>query len=147
MEIPMPSPYRKILIAFDGSDGSVKALRRALLLARQQGAEVTAFSVDEHLPRFAPGVGEVDEEEDLRDQHFAELRGGAEALAKEQGAEIKTEAAVGHAAQAILSFAQEGGFDVIVIGHAGHSGLWGTLLGSTTARVVDQATCDVLVVR
>ncbi len=149
METPMPSPYRKILVAFDGSGGAVRALWRALLLAKQQDAEVTTLSVDEHLPRFAPGVGEVAEEERLRAQHFAELRSQVEAVAKEHGkrTRIVIETAAGHAAQTILSFAQEGGYDVIVIGHTGHSGLWGTLLGSTTDRVVGHATCDVLVVR
>ena len=66
---------------------------------------------------------------------------------RRSGVEVKTATAVGHAAQSILQKAVERGYDLIVIGHTGHSGVWGTLLGSTTARVVDQAPCDVIVVR
>ena len=140
-------PYKKILVPFDGSAGSAKALRRALLLAREQGAEITAFSVDEHLARYAKGVGEVEEEEGLRQGYFDDLHSKAISLAQEQGVDLKTADAVGHAAQSIVQYAQEEGMDIVVIGHSGHSGIWGSLLGSTTARVVDQATCDVLVVR
>jgi nucleotide-binding universal stress UspA family protein len=71
----------------------------------------------------------------------------AVALAREQGIELTTELRAGHAAHWIVRYAQEEHCDLIVIGHRGHSGIWGMLLGSTTARVVDQAQCDVLVVR
>jgi len=143
----MPTAYGRILVPFDGSDGASKALRRAVYLAEALGAEVTAFSVDEHVPRYAPAVGEIQEEKGLRDAEFAELRRRVGAVAKELGREIKMETRVGHAAQSIVAYAQEQNFDVIVMGQSGHSGVWGTLLGSTTARVVDHAPCDVLVVR
>ena len=139
--------YRKILVPFDGSPGSEKALRRALLMAREQGAEVTTYSVDEHVPRYAPGVGEMEEQKELQQAHLSQLQAKARDVASRQGGKVKTAAEVGHAAQCIISFAEQGAFDVIVIGHSGHSGLWGTLLGSTTQRVVAHAGCDVLVVR
>lgn len=143
----MPQVYKKILAAFDGSPGSSKALRRALLMARESGSEVTSIFVDEHVARYAPAVGQVEEEPELRNALFADLREKTLAVAGEYGTEVTIENRVGHAAQSILQFAQEGAFDLIVIGHSGHSGVWGTLLGSTTDRVVDHATCDVLVVR
>ncbi len=144
---PSSRPYETILVPFDGSEGSTKALRRALQLAREEGASVTAFSVDENVPRYAKGVGEVEEEDAVREGYFDELRAKAQTVAREEGVHLRTETAVGHAAQSILQYAEEQNFDLIVIGHSGHSGIWGTLLGSTTARVVDQASRDVLVVR
>ena len=146
-EDPMVPRYKKILAPFDGSAGSLKALRRAVQLGMDHGSDVTALSVDEHTPRFAPGVGEVEEEPELRSAHYAELRARVSELGREQGVAIKAETIVGHAAQSIVSRAGDGGFDLVVIGHSGHSGGWGSLLGSTTARVVDQSPCDVLVVR
>lgn len=143
----MAVPYRKILVPFDGSQGSWKALRKALLLARERGAEITALSVEEHLPHYAATVGEVEEEKELENAYFAQLHPQAVAMAKEQGLDLKTETLVGHAAQTIVRYAEEHEFDLIVIGHSGHSRVWGMLLGSTTTRVVDQAYCDVLVVR
>lgn len=144
---PLAVAYRKVLIPFDGSRGSWKALRRALLLAREQAAEITALSVEEDLPRYAATVGEVDEEKEQENARFANLQAQAVALAREHGLDLKTEIITGHAAQTIVRYTGEHEFDLIVIGHSGHSGVWGLLLGSTTARVVDQAPCDVLVVR
>lgn len=139
--------YHKILIAFDGSGGSWKALRKALLLARDFRADVLALSVEEHLPHFAGTVGEVQEAKEEENHRFARL--GAEALeaARQEGVSLQTEVLPGHPAQTIVRYARQHSFDLIVIGHSGYSGAWGLLLGSTTDRVVDHAHCDVLVVR
>lgn len=142
----IPAQYSRILVPFDGSAGSAKALRRALVLAGNGAAELTVFSVDEHVPRYAPAVGEIREEDELRTAHFAELEAKARAItAGAPRVVIATE--VGHAAQAITHKAADGRFDLVVIGHSGHSALWGSLLGSTASRVVEHASCDVLVVR
>lgn len=143
-----PAPiYESILVPFDGSGGSVQALRKALAICRDRCTAIIALSIDEHLPRYAPGVGEMAEETELRDAHFAALRTQVAAIAGGQSGQVEAVGLVGHAAQTIVRYAQDRGCDLIAIGHSGHSGLWGTLLGSTTARVVDQAHCDVLVVR
>lgn len=44
-------------------------------------------------------------------------------------------------------YALEVGADLLIIGHSGHSGIWGRLLGTTADKVVDHAPCSVLVVR
>ncbi|MCL4465213.1 MAG: universal stress protein [Chloroflexi bacterium] len=139
--------YRKILVPLDGSPGSWEALDKALLQAKLHNAEITALSVEENLPHYAATVGEVEEEKAYENGYFARVQGRAMAIARAQGIELKGETVVGHAAQNIVRYARNGGFDLIVISHTGHSGVWGVLLGSTTSRVVDQAHCDVLVVR
>ena len=140
-------PYKKILVPFDGSEGSRKALEKAMEIASSDEAEVTALWVDEDVPRYAPGVGMVEERFEVRAEEFEQIDAQVRELSKLGGKSIKTDCVVGHAAQSILRHAQENGFDIIVIGHSGRSGVWGALLGSTTARVVDHAICDVLVVR
>ncbi len=144
--VSAPVAYRKILAAFDGSTGTSKALRRSLLIARDSASEVTVLSVDEHVARYAPAVGEVEDEHSLRDAYFEHLKDEALKIAGEYGIEVRIEGRVGHAALSIVEEARDEGFDLVVIGRSGHSGIWGTLLGSTTDRVVDHATCDVLVV-
>ena len=139
--------YNKILVAFDGSAGSWHALRKAILLAQERGAELTALSVEERLPRYAATVDEVQEEQEAENQYFARIQGEAVAQAQQQGVDLKTEIVVGHAAESIVRYARERAFDLVVISHIGHSGIWGTLLGSTTDRVVEHVHCDVLVVR
>ncbi|MHB0871129.1 MAG: universal stress protein [Chloroflexota bacterium] len=110
-------------------------------------AKIAVLSVEENLPRYAATVGEVDEEQERANEYFARLHSKARELARERAIELTAETVLGHAAQAIVERAREHDFDLIVMGHIGHSGLWGTLLGSTTDRVVDHAPCDVLVVR
>lgn len=139
--------YRRILVPFDGSKGSWKAVRKSILLAREQGAELVLVSVVEHLPHYAATVGEVEEEAARGMEFFAHLQNEAMALAREQGVDLKAEITAGHAAQVVISYATRHATDLIVIGHSGHGRVWGQLLGSTAARVVDQALCDVLVVR
>ena len=139
--------YKKILVPFDGSKGSWKAVRKAILIAKEQGAELWLLSVEEHLPHYAATVGEVEEEKERQNGYYAENQAKALALARQHGVALKAQTVVGHPAQTVVRYAREQGIDLIAIGHSGHSGVWGALLGSTTARVVDQAHCDVLVVR
>lgn len=139
--------YRKILVPLDGSRGPWKAFRKALLLAEDAGSQVAVLSVKEHLPRYAATVGEVDEELQRGNEYFARLQSQARELAAERGLRLAAATVVGHVARSIVEYAREQNFDLITIGHIGHSGIWGTLLGSTTDRVVEHAHCDVLVVR
>jgi nucleotide-binding universal stress UspA family protein len=140
-------PYGRVLVPFDGSPGSWQALRRAMVMARGMGSTVTALSVEENLPHYAATVGETEAEKEQANEYFARVQAEAKTEANKQGVGLETATIVGHAAQSIIRYAQENGFELIAIGHSGHSGIWGVLLGSTTARVVDQAQCDVLVVR
>ncbi len=43
--------------------------------------------------------------------------------------------------------AKEVGADLIVLGHSGHSAVWGPLLGAVTEKVSRHAPCSVLIVR
>ena len=60
---------------------------------------------------------------------------------------IETRVAVGAPHDAIIELADEVRAEMIVIGRRGHGLFRHSLLGSTTARVVAEATCPVLVVR
>ncbi len=135
------------MVPLDGSPGSWKALRKAILIAKEQGAELSLLSVEEHLPRNAATVGEVEDEQERENAYFADVQAKAVALAREQGVSVRAEVVAGHAAHTIVTVAREENVDLIAISHSGHGGLWGTLLGSITDRVVDHAHCDVLVVR
>jgi nucleotide-binding universal stress UspA family protein len=47
----------------------------------------------------------------------------------------------------ILKQAQEGNYDLLLIGSAGLTGIKRALMGSTAAKVVAQAPCSVMVIR
>ena len=139
--------YKKIMVPLDGSQASWKALRKALELAQVSQAEMVALSVEEQLPHYAATIDEVQEAKSELNGYFTKVQSDAIELAKQYGIELRTRVVVGHAAQTIVRYARDQGVELIVIGPIGHAGVWGVLLGSTTARVVDHAHCDVLVVR
>ena len=137
--------FRKILVGLEGSEASWCAFRRALALSREYGGELWALSVEEHLPRYAATIDEVQEEQEYENDYFARVQGEARELAEEQGVRLHSRTVAGHAALRIIEMAESGGFDLIVVGHRGHLNPWHRLAGSTADRVVDQAPCSVLV--
>ena len=139
--------FRKILVAYDGSAGAKRALEVAVDVAQKYNAELWALSVEEHLPKFAATVGEVVEEKEYENHFFAQVQAEAVALARSKGIDLKTEILPGHAAEAVVRFAREHSFDLIVLSHIGHSALWGTLLGGTSERISHHASCSVMIVR
>jgi nucleotide-binding universal stress UspA family protein len=139
--------FKHILVAYDGSEGSKLALRRACALARELEAKVCAISVEGRLPRYAATIGEVDEVEKERHDYFSTLQREARRLATDCGIDLGTEVAPGPPAETIVEYARAGGYDLIVMGHKGHSRLHEYLVGATTDRVAHLAPCSVLIVR
>ncbi len=139
--------YKKILVAYDGSEGAEKALEAGINLAKIHQAELTAMTVQESLPRFASTIDEVQEEKVLADQRSGQLLEAARAQAEQAGVEIKTLMRPGHAAQTIVQVAKEGKFDLVLVGHSGLSGVWAAFLGTTAEKVSRHAPCSVLIVR
>lgn len=48
--------FKKILIANDGSEGSKKALKVAIDLAKKDNAELHSISVEEGVPHYAATI-------------------------------------------------------------------------------------------
>ena len=139
--------FRKILLAYDGSEGSDRALAVGIDLAKIHGAELWALAVEEKLPRFSGTIDEVQEEKQFANEHYGKLLEAAKVKAKETGVDLKTLMRPGHPAQTIISAAKEGKFDLVLVGHTGLSGVWAAFLGSTAEKVSRHAPCSVLIVR
>jgi len=135
----------KVLVATDGSEHSMKAVQRALELAEKQGAQVTLMSV-------AYYVGDFDEmppyvQEKLEAEARAALK-KSKAVFDQKGIKVETVLEAGMVpANNIISMAEKGKFDRIIMGSTGLSGLGRVFMGSTAAKVVAQAPCEVTVVR
>jgi nucleotide-binding universal stress UspA family protein len=140
------SRFRRILVAFDGSDPARHALAAALELARPLGARLEVLTVEGPLPRYAATIGEVEEAARERETFFAGVLAEARALAAAHGVEVTTSLHPGHPAEEIVRHAEAIGADLIVVGHRGHF-LQRLPLGSTAARVTRHAHCPVMVVR
>jgi nucleotide-binding universal stress UspA family protein len=139
--------YVRILVGLDGSEAAQHALLTALELAALCGAQVFAVAVEERLPAYAGTVGEVEDEEHFAHDYFNDVITSARRTAAERGIPFDSVIVPGHAAQTLARLARERGCDLIVVGHTGHSRLHHLFLGSTADRVVELASCPVLVAR
>jgi nucleotide-binding universal stress UspA family protein len=139
-------PFKRILVAIDGSECSSRAYAKALELAALVGARLTALAIEGPLPAYAATIGEVDEVKREKDEFFAGLAARARREAHEAGVEIEVEVRPGHPADLISRVASEGGYDLVVLGHRGHF-VRDHLLGSTADRVAEHAPCPVMIVR
>ena len=139
--------FRKILLAYDGSEGANRALEVGIDLAKLHGAELWAVAVEEKLPRFSGTIDEVQEAKEFANQHYGKLVVEARTKAGEAGVDLKTVLRPGHPAQTIVAVAKEGKFDLVLLGHTGLSGVWAAFLGTTAEKVSRHAPCSVLIVR
>jgi nucleotide-binding universal stress UspA family protein len=139
--------YKQILVGYDGSKGGKAALSAAAAIAQKFGGSVDALWVREPLPRHSDLPGEIEEESEAAEKYFVGRQAEVAETAKQLGLPIRCDAARGHPAKAIVEFALKGRYDLIVVGHSDHSGLWGRLLGDTADRIADQAHCSVLIVK
>jgi nucleotide-binding universal stress UspA family protein len=140
------SNFESILLSFDGSEFSRKALTRACELSKLEGSMITAVYVipryEEMIEFFATSLIH----ENL--QHDAEqIMEKASILAKEHGVEIKTHVSTGDEAEEIVATAKRLNSDLIIRGTHGWSGINRAILGSVAEKVFVNAPCPVLVVK
>ena len=141
-------PFKRILVPTDFSDYATKATRVALDLAQRYDATITLVHIDDPLlfgfPDGYPAPAEARRllQEELQ-QQLAAAKADAE-LVKPGG--VETRLIEGLPATALCEFARSG-FDLIVMGTHGRSGIARVLLGSVAERVVRHAPCPVLTIR
>jgi len=139
--------YKKILIAYDGSEGSKHALKVAIDIAKKYNAELHSLSVEEGVPHYAATIGEVAEYKEEANGFFKKLNDEAVEEAKKEGIELHTKVLAGHEVETIVHYAKEGKFDILVIGFMGHSKIFGRVWGSTSQNITKLAPCSVVVVK
>jgi nucleotide-binding universal stress UspA family protein len=139
--------FKRILVAYDGSDGARAALKRGIELATALGAELSSISVEEHLPHYAASISEVKAAKEQIDEYFRGLTKHARDQAALAGVELETIVKQGHEVETIVTLAREGKFDLLVIGHHGHSRIFERTMGSTAQSIVRLAPCPVLVAK
>jgi nucleotide-binding universal stress UspA family protein len=149
--------YKKILIAFDGSEPSKYALDHAVSIAAKWGSELIVLSVVPRVntPLFPDGgpapmtsLHLADYQDSLQEIYAKSLQ-EAEDDVKEAFPEVKISSKLleGRPSSVIVEEADKEDVDLIVIGSRGIGGITGFILGSTSRRVVDTCTKPVLVVK
>jgi nucleotide-binding universal stress UspA family protein len=138
---------KRILVGLDGSPRAPGVLAAAVAVAKAQGGKLTLLrSVG--LPPDLPQDFWKTTDESLSDVLKHRAAGYLEECAAHAGPGILSgcEVPVGSPWQAICDAARRLEADLIVIGSHGYAGV-DRLLGTTAAKVVNHAPCNVLVVR
>jgi nucleotide-binding universal stress UspA family protein len=132
---------KKILVAYDGGEPAHRALELAADLAQRFEAKVGVVSV---IPVRSSRVP-VDPWDD-RAVHTTELAEAKAILAK-HGIEPLLYEPAGDPAVTIEKIADEGGYDMVVVGSRGLGLLSRALQGSVSEHVVTHSTATVVVAR
>lgn len=154
---------RKVLVAIDGSENSLRAARFAVeLMAPNREGTVTFVHVVPPVVAAldwyrGPGtvLSEAAEMERAAAEAtvkkaeavFDEVRLLVESVTRDTQLKVETIVKIGEPARTIVDFAASGGYDMIVMGSRGMSPVKGVFLGSVSYKVLCTAPCPVLVVR
>ena len=149
----------RMLVPVDGSAGSEQALDTLSSFFDLESAEITLLHVQETLwlpyePPAEQSRESPDPDASQNNQLSRELRLEAEELLAESRIRVlehhpgvTTSIREGNPANEILSEADQGDYDLVVVGAGGASEMKHSILGSVSTKVAWNAPCSVLVVR
>src|SRR5262249_23476378 len=140
-------PFRRILLASDGSEGAGKATQTAVEIAQKFHAALLVVNVFEGVPIYPDVVTEYFTPDVIAEQVRKVVKETAEKAATEAGISFEMEQVHGDAAETIVRYAENYGCDLIVLGSRGMGAFKSLLLGSVSDHVAHHAHCPVLVVR
>ena len=139
-------PFKRILIATDGSKCTEDAITIGMGLAKLMNATVTALNAVDG-PVLLSGSAEtemaelytiLEKEGNAAVMHIKELGDAA-------GVNVEIKVVSGSPAKVILDESE--GYDLVVMGTLGRTGMAKILMGSVAEKVVKLAKCPVMVVR
>lgn len=148
----------KILVPYDGSKHSIKALSRAMELAHNLDSQIFLFSVVSVDYISPPGmlglIRTRSEKESIKKWEktvMADTEKMLKAAAKKcekNGITVSHSISKGNVANEILNFSKKKKISLIVIGSQGLHGIGKfKTLGSVSRKISEYATCPVLLVR
>ena len=159
--------YRRILIAYDDSDTSKSALKTAEKLAKINDSTLTVVYVENGSSNTMATQSMMHDQEgnpphlavndpitDNPDQDYYYQPGktpdqiiqSAESLLSNM-IEADFQILSGKPSNQIIDYSKENGIDLIVVGNRGISGVKKLFMGSVSKKVVNEADCQVLVIK
>jgi len=153
-------PFRRILVAFDGSEPSKRAIDYAADMADSRNSTLIVLTVVPKvtLPVFPDeGFGSVPittaqdfgEYQDRMKSMYQKSQEEVMKDIKEHFPRLKAETILleGRPSSAIVEEAEKNQADLIFMGSRGLGGISGWILGSTSRRVVESCTKPILIVK
>ena len=140
-----------IVFATDFSPASEPAFRKAIELARKEGAELIVAHVFEPPVSLShSGIAddfiEAQSEDTIRKDVEKQLE-PVLAMARAEGVRVRGEILAGPAPKRLVELAEKNGAALLVLGTHGRTGLKKLVIGSIANQVVATAPCPVLTVR
>ena len=140
----------KVLVAIDGSDSALRALRYVIGHPDMFGAVPDVVLVNVHLPIPSPRAKAVlghEVVEQYYREEAEETLAPARALLVGTPCKVLERTIVGQPAAQIIAAAQQHGCEMIAMGTHGRSALGNLLLGSVAQRVIAESPVPVLVTK
>lgn len=140
---------KNILVPVDGSKGSNLAIKKAREIGELQNSKVTILNVVSNLMNN-PYLLEHDYQLEINkvfSQQAQETLDKALEFFEGYPGEVKTEVRLGDPAQEIIDEADEGGYDLVVIGNRGLSAFSRVMMGSVSNRVLNHVKTSVFIVK
>jgi nucleotide-binding universal stress UspA family protein len=135
---------KTILVAYDDSEPSKRALQRAAELAEAFGSRVLVTSIAPLVHSTPRSAASVERGESVA-VHEREV-GHAQAMLSERGIDAEAVTAFGDPASSIARLAEERGADLVVIGTRGVGPIQRLLGQSVSQSVSRRVRCDLLIV-
>lgn len=160
--------YKKILIAYDGSEKSQKALDHAADMADYHHALLIIIHIMKEKPAVSsqalyptPPVSRAGDDarmnvsvQERKDEEINLQSGKGKFLVRKarnrlylEDDQIETEVLFGDPAKEIVRFANAAHVDLIVVGNRGLNGIRKMMLGSVSEKVAQFAECPVLIIK
>ena len=136
-----------LVVAYDGSKPSKKALNKAIELAPKLGDELTLLSVTE--PVCPVSIHEKDCAiiDEKYKQETKEILNSVKGEIEKAPLKIKTAVRHGKPEEEIIKFAEDEKADMVFIGSRGRHGAKKYFLGSVSLRVSEYSPCSVLIAK
>ena len=136
---------KKILVPIDGSKNSMRGLDEAIYLARQCHATITGLYVT---PITKPATNsQISSLEKYLLNNASKFMAKAKTRAAQNGILFHDDVIYGDEGPKIINYANNKGFDIIVIGSRGMGSIKETFLGSTSNHVLHKSKIPVLIVK
>jgi nucleotide-binding universal stress UspA family protein len=142
--------FKKILVAYDGSPESGRALIVGVELAKSLKADLSTVYVFEKLPAYAVGymdIGVTGATVVLPrqvSQYYRRLQVNAQEAARQQGIALNTELVEGDEIKAIVECVQRTRTDLLVLGIPRRYGLFSRLWNHTTHDLSQHVASSIL---
>lgn len=140
---------KKILVAVDGSKASDKALDEAKKIGTFLNSEITIIYVMEdimshpyvHIKDYEGSLNEAFKEQGTRVLDSAMER------FKDYNGKVETLLDKGNPGNRIVKIAEDGGYDLIVMGSRGLNAVSRVMIGSVSNKVINRVEISVLIVK